>query len=475
MKHLWTYLLLMLVINLSASNPTIDTIFSNICKALYLPLEQRPRIEVRNTTSMGAAYSKINHTIYIEKKLIDALSVLKSQKNHALAFILGHELCHAIEKDKHDTHFIAYDKYPDATYRTEQNADIQGAFVAYLAGYNCLPVMEETINLLYSTYSLNPDLKGYPNKDERIESMTLIREQVESLIALFKTANLLLLADEYSLATVLFEKINTYYPSPEVLNNLGSAFLLEAMNLGKYNYFKYALPIEIDWNFRLKKPSLMPGQKEFEPEIIRKKEVLFKRADILYKNLLLLHPQYAPAWINLVCLKMLKGDLPGARLMLNEAIHKNTSVDHNEPFRMLNGTLYLLENKKSKAITEYNGIQSPWLKSQIKQNLNSGTSYQPFFENCPIISTPEKRNQPSPLLPVKSIKLDTINLAWNNEKFAISSFRISKEFRVVDIDEKMIKACTPVKSFSQGAQKWNNSLISILNPIENKRVFYIFQ
>lgn len=471
-RHL-TMVFLLLVIGLPASNPIIDTVFSNICQALYLPIDQRPRIEVRNTISMGAAYSKANHTIYIEQKLIDALSVLKSQKSHALAFIVGHELCHAIEKDKHDTHFIAYDKYQNASYRNEQNADIQGAFVAHIAGYNCLPVLEETINLLYQTYNLHPDLKGYPNKDERIESITLVREQVESLIAMFKAANLLMLADEYSLATGLFEKVFTYFPSPEVSNNMGTAFMLEAMNLGKYNYFKYVLPVEIDWNFRLKKPSLLPGQKEFEPEIIRKREFLFKKADIAYKNLLLKHPDYIPAWINLACLKILKADLIGAQGIINEANKKTTSLEYRESLKMLRGTVFLLENKKSKAFSEFNGIRSPWLKILIKQNLNPESNTKPDFENCSV-TIMVNRNLPSPLLQEKKIQLDSISLTWNKEKFSITSAGHRKEFTVVELNEKTINSCRPIKSFGQGTQKWNNSLVSILNPIDKKRVYYVF-
>lgn len=472
-RHL-TLATLLLVTGLTASNSTIDSIFLKICQALQLPGELRPRIELRNTINLGAAYSKVNHTIYVEKKLIDALSILKSQKNNALAFIIGHELCHAVEKDKHDTHFIAYDKYQDASFRNEQNADIQGAFVAHIAGYNCLPVLEETINLLYQTYNLHPDLKGYPNKVDRIESITQVREQVESLIAIFKAANLLMLADEYSLATGLFEKVFTYFPSPEVSNNMATTLMLEAMNLGKYNYFKYALPVEIDWNFRLKKPSLLPGQKEFEPEIIRKREFLFKKADIVYKNLLLRYPDYIPAWINLACLKMLKADLTGARGIINEAIKKKTSPEYKESLKMLRGTVYLMENNKSKASSEFKGIQDPWLKILIQQNLNPEASDKPAQENCNL-TIPTNKKVLSPLLQEKTIQLDTISLTWNTEKYLIRSAVHRKEFTVVELNEQTIASCTAIKSFGQSTQKWNNSLISILNPIDKKRVYYAFR
>jgi len=247
--------------------------------------------------------------------------------------------------------------------------------------------MEETINLLYQSYKLNPALKGYPNKDERIESINLIREQVESLIAMFKTANLLLLAEDYSLANGLFEKVLTYFPSPEVSNNIGTALMLEAMNLGRYNSFKYVLPIEIDWNFRLRKPSLIPGQKEFEPEIIRKREFLFKKADIVYKNMLIQHPEYISGWINLACLKILKSDLMGAQLILKEAIKKKGSNEYLETIKMLRGTILLIENKKSKALNEFTGIQSPWLKNLIKQNQQPGTIDKSGYTNC-TLNTP---------------------------------------------------------------------------------------
>jgi len=297
---------------------------------------------------------------------------------------------------------------------------------------------------------------------------------VEALIAMFKTANLLLLAEDYSLANGLFEKVLTYFPSPEVSNNIGTALMLEAMNLGRYNSFKYVLPIEIDWNFRLRKPSLIPGQKEFEPEIIRKREFLFKKADIVYKNMLIQHPEYISGWINLACLKILKSDLMGAQLILKEAIKKKGSNEYLETIKMLRGTILLIENKKSKALNEFTGIQSPWLKNLIKQNQQPGTIDKSGYTNC-TLNIPLKKILPSALMQEKTIKLDTIYVTWNKERYSIRTLGSKREFVAVELDEKLINACTPVKSFSQGAQKWSGTLISIINPVDKKRSYYTIQ
>lgn len=464
-------MMILMICRIAQGQSEITDIFQGICQALQVPASKQPKLIIRNSGLAGASYSPKEHTIYIEKKLIDGLNQLDGQRREALAFILGHELCHALEKDKHDTHFLAYDKAKGTTYQIEQNADIQGAFVAYLAGYNCLPVMAEAMEVIYQTYQLKDDLTGYPPKADRIESVELVREQVASLIALFKAANLLVLSGQHATAAFLFEQIYRYFPSPEVSLNIGTNLMLQAMDLGKYKILNYALPIELSWELRLKKPEPPAGQKEFEPEVMRRRDLLFRRADILFKDLLRLHPDYFPAWNNLVCLKILQQDLKGAAMILAETSRKFQNKDKADYLRFLKGTLYLLENKKAQAQNEFRHIQSAWLKTLSDQNLNQGLVLGTGTPACRIAWSDQAPTQ-NPLLQEKTIRLDTLSVTWSRDKITLKSPQGKKEFSWVEMRPDQVKACKPQQAFHLGGMKWNDSLVSIPDPATRKQVFY---
>ena len=445
----------------------VTEIFNRMCAELEVPEGRRPRLVIKNETGTGASYSKLSHTISIDKKLLESFTAFKELESNAIAFVVGHELCHALEKDRHDTHFLAYDQSQGATYLNEQNADIQGAFLAYISGYNCLPLIAETIEVLYSQYHLSPQLKGYPDKSERIESVLLVREQVESLIALFKAANLLLLAEHYSSAGSIFEKISQYYPSPEVNSNIAVSYILEAINLGAYNYFKYSLPIEVSWNLRLEKPGLDPGQKDYEPEVIRKRELLFKKADIQLKKSLEYNPNSFTLWNNLICLKILADELEFAKQMIKEIEVKFASKREREQLQMLSGTILLIENKRNEAVRKFKGIESAWLKELINRNLGIIPNPSPAC-SPEIVEKPVGFNDP--LLQQKKIRLDTIDLYWNREAYKIVTPSSSTEFAMVSVVNRL--QCAPLKALDNRGMRWSGGILSIKNPATRDQVFY---
>ncbi|MEO5583058.1 MAG: hypothetical protein ABIR66_10215 [Saprospiraceae bacterium] len=411
----------------------------------------------------------MKHTIFIDQKLIDAFSPGKEYQYSALAFIIGHELAHALEKDKHDTHFLAYDKSKGAAYQNEQNADIQGAFMAYISGYNCLPLISETIETLYDQYDLSAHIKGYPDKSDRIESIGLVKEQVESLIAMFKSANLLLLSEEFGTAAMLYEHIAQYYPGTEVHSNIAVTNILEALNLGKYNYFKYSLPIEINWELRLKKPTLDPGQKEFEPDMIRKRDLLLKKADIVIKQALEYYPTSFTLWNNLICLKLIQGDVTSSKEYIGRAIQKFNLKIEKEQLKMLNGTLALLENNRKEAIKQYRGVQSNWLKQLISKNLNENIQ-KPVENSCTPQIVRALESGKGVLFQEKKIKIDSLTLLWSREKIKILTHSRTQEFEIVRVND--ISKCVPEKYLDRRGTKWSKSLISILNPLDNRQQFY---
>lgn len=451
-----------------AQNDTIFKIFDKMCLSLQVEKSKRPKLEIRNTASSGASYSKLSHTIYIDQKLIDAFDQFRQQKSLALAFVIGHELSHALEKDRHDTHFLAYDRAQGATYQNEQNADIQGAFIAYISGYNVLPNISETIEALYTQYHLLPHLKGYPDKADRIESIGLVREQVESLITLFKSSNLLLIDEEYSLAASIFKHIDQYYPSPEISSNIAVAQILEAINLGKYNYFRYTLPIEVSWELRLKKPGVDLGQKDFEPEISRHRELLLKKSDILLKEAIALYPSSFSLWNNLICLKLILNDLSSALSIYKSASSKFRGRYEKEQLQVLSGILYLIQGKEAEAMKNFKEVQSPWLNTIIRENMNHAQE-RPALQPCTpeTVSIPAGKNS---LLQEKKISLDTITISWTKERIKIHTPSKFINFQIIQLKSPV--NCMPGKSLDQNGIKWSSSLLSIFSPTDRKSTFY---
>ncbi|MEP7268321.1 MAG: hypothetical protein ABI844_11910, partial [Saprospiraceae bacterium] len=415
-----------------SQNYPIQIIYKNLYEALNLSANQVPKLKVTSSADLGASYSNSNNTIFIETKLLDGIQILGKNQDVAIAFILGHELCHALEKDKHDTYFLAYDKVKSTSYGIEQNADIQGAFVAYLAGYNCLPSLVETIETIYEVYRLESNLKGYPDKSERIESIYLIREEVESLVELFKVGNLLMLSEKYSLSAKLFERISQYIPSMEVLNNIGTNLFLEAMNVGKYNYFEYMLPIEIASDLRLKKPSLLPNQKEPDLLIDKQKEILLRLAENYFKNIISDHPDYFPAWNNLVCLKLYQKNVKNATIILDEMTKRFEKKDQLELLHLLNGISKLMKKDVVKAKSEFNKVTQFDLKQIANYNLQLTSDHIQKLQNCDIQYAANKIVG-SPLLQKKTVKIDSLTITWEKGNYEVSTTGSLFKYELVNI------------------------------------------
>jgi hypothetical protein len=222
----------------------------------------QPSIEIRNTTTHVAAYDPISNTIILENQAIVACETMPNPKN-ALAFLIGHELTHAFQTHhKEQSNFLAYNKSLISNTRMEQTADVQGAFMAYLAGYQITNI-PNLIDVLYKLYQLDgQSIPNYPSKKERKNTAFTVQQEVERLVKIFEIGNYLMLAEEYYAATCAYKEMLKYYQGREIYNNLGVAHALYALNFSAENVDEFVYPIEFDTESRLKKKKPAAGGKD---------------------------------------------------------------------------------------------------------------------------------------------------------------------------------------------------------------------
>ena len=100
---------------------------------------EKPSLELSVENRRVAAYVPAKNLITIDTKALGICESMGAEADNSLAFLIGHELAHAFQKEfrnnNHVTNFLAYDHHYHASHRTEKVADIQGAFTSYLAGY----------------------------------------------------------------------------------------------------------------------------------------------------------------------------------------------------------------------------------------------------------------------------------------------------------------------------------------------------
>ncbi|MBK9016294.1 MAG: hypothetical protein IPM82_20715 [Saprospiraceae bacterium] len=177
-------------------------------------------------------------------------------------------MAHAYQTDlkASSTSFLAYDRHTDGDIVFEESADVQGVFMAYLAGYRTTQILPELIKCIYQEFDLPARLTGYPSLLERQNTVKKVQSMSTELIRVYEAGNYLFSMSKYDLAISCFEHVENWYKGREVYNNLGLGYAYLAMNFTANNADPYLFPLEISWDTRMKKPLAPRGGKDLEPE-----------------------------------------------------------------------------------------------------------------------------------------------------------------------------------------------------------------
>lgn len=272
-------------------------------KTLFMP----PEIEITDYQKRVAAYFPRQHKIIIERKALEVCSTFGQDSLSALAFIIGHELTHAYQKNHHDlgeqSDYLGFHKSINVEIKIEKEADIHGLFNAYVAGYKAIDLLPTLMVRLYTAYDLiNVSQTGYPSLEERKMIALEVQTEVQKLIHLYDGANYLAAIGQQDLAAACLHYIAQFYQGREVYNNMAVNLALHAINFTEKDVDILLYPLELDWDARIKKPKITRGPAALTPQEINYRRQQLQQAEVYLDKINALAPHHFSTQINLLCI-----------------------------------------------------------------------------------------------------------------------------------------------------------------------------
>jgi tetratricopeptide (TPR) repeat protein len=347
----------------------------------------KPKIEIVNAKQNVAVYIKAKNTIQLEEQAYQLCRSFGADSLNALAFIIGHELIHAIQTNQvlPKTSFISYDQSSRSSLAIEQDADIQGIFLSYLAGFKTIRMIPEIIEKMYTVYELrSKNIRGYPTETERKNAYKTVISQAGDLIELFDLSNQLTIIEEYEASILCLEYISKFYQGKEILNNLGINYTLQALNYTGRNPDLYIYPLELDWNTRFKKPKSGRGDEVIDPIEKLAQLQLYTRAKEYFKLAGNMDHLYYKATLNSFALLVIMGEYTQASEFYKKELRtldRRSDQDFFQKIRLVYAILSAKQNKKTEAaniLTELLQNNNPQIAMQAKLNLNALNQYSPL-------------------------------------------------------------------------------------------------
>lgn len=287
--------------------------------------------------------------VAIEERTVTALAELGPDQDNAIAFLLSHELAHvylrhgwvgdfgnSFARTEMGRKMMKAATYEDVVKR-ETEADHFGAFYGYLAGYDTLGVAPKTLEKIYTAFALSEQIPNYPSKTERIAIARRQMESLKKLVPVYEAGTRLLILGRYEEAGRLFAHLAQIFPSREMFNNAGVAFVLEAVRLLPSNSVPYVYPFELDAETRLLnheqqgQRAARAGQADDNSARILR---LLRRAQSAFEQALRRDPRYATAMVNNAAVQSLLGNqdeavrLAGSSLSLAREVGERVTASH---------------------------------------------------------------------------------------------------------------------------------------------------
>ena len=244
-----------------------------------LPSEP-PTMEVKPFTGG----TKIAQMVFDQKRIeldvrtFNICERVEAGRDNALAFIIGHELGHYLKAHKQVNHHtsnpsinqgfavlspndnpVMRASFSNAikSYRgtfEEAEADLEGAFLGYMAGYETGPAGEELLRKVYADpqMGLTEETSGYPSLEERVNIVRKTTAELAELTPLFETAKYLTAIGRYAEAISFLEKVASKFETRELYNNLGALHILHFLDQlpNPKMITEFEFPVAFDSDFR---------------------------------------------------------------------------------------------------------------------------------------------------------------------------------------------------------------------------------
>lgn len=278
--------------------------------------------------------------IYLEESAYDlCVREFGADSLRALSVILSHELMHFMNKHGVVNHFawkfdekftqdstvlqILDETLPDndveksgfitkvesllKSYQSRKNeaeADLEGGFVSYLAGYPIGDVSPRLMDKIYAYYGIDSILQTYPSLAERRGIAVSTADRLQVLEHWFEAANLLVAMGRYELALANYNRLVGEFPGRAMYNNMGLICLLAADT-----YFEgserpaFLLPYALDLNSRMARGSR--GDDEAAKRKAKRDSLLMLAVDY-FTRASAMDGNYPLATLNLGCAELMR-------------------------------------------------------------------------------------------------------------------------------------------------------------------------
>jgi tetratricopeptide (TPR) repeat protein len=288
--------------------------------------EKKPSV---NCGSWSLAWICANKgIIFFEEKLYDSLETYyKNELDDALSYFLGHEIAHYYKHTKDDKVWAYYDtkKYlghgiayslafsefsgDSVLLEVEKEADIVGCFYSYLAGYHTRKIHKKLIVDFYDKFNLDDSTNkaaGYFPKAEREKVSDFVIDSMNKLIPIFEAGNYLYLIGSYEDVIKCYEHIAYYFPSKEILNNLGVCYAELALENDSADIAKYKFPFSFE------------SRTEMTTIIAKsRRDAYADTARDYFQKSIARDPQYWTAYINLASVYVIEERMDAANAILD--------------------------------------------------------------------------------------------------------------------------------------------------------------
>ncbi len=201
-------------------------------------------------------------SIVIDELAYDVCMSFGKDSANALACIIGHELSHYYLKHDWCSNFskrlshisLAADLYKSdqaEQLSKESEADYYGFFYGSIAGFKAFDVAPDLLKKIYAVYKLNPNLKGYPTLNKRVEAAIQSKALVLRRLPVFNAGLCLYDIGEFELAFECFNNLLTDFTSRENYNNAAVCKLQSALLLFEPYEMPFCFPFELDYESRI--------------------------------------------------------------------------------------------------------------------------------------------------------------------------------------------------------------------------------
>lgn len=345
---------------LSSDNPAYqktEKVYKKMREAAGDFRRNLPKLILMERVERVASYRSYDNTLIIEKKAFDVCESMGKDAESALAFLLGHELTHFYQQ--HDweeagfgTTFLTEKEVFVKHAHHEAEADVYGAFVAYVAGYNTLNIIPTLLDKLYTQYKLEAKMVNYPSLSERKTVSEKVKGKVLDLINIYDNANYFAALGWHVQAVYCYEYILKFLKTKELYNNMGMA--LAAIAIQQRSADSYWYPIEVDLDNALR------GWTEKTQA-----ELLGAAAEYLEKALAF-DETYLAAHLNFVVVYDMQSNYKQASTKLKLAEKYSSSVIDKANIAILEGIVQAHTGDKTAAESSFEKAQKYTINAAVR-------------------------------------------------------------------------------------------------------------